>query len=110
MTDLLYVDLLITGRDFTLNAGNEPGLCNNRTSIAQDIVHAIIESGLTTLLVAERSPTLRADVITQMILLIESDERIIPGTVNIAEESAKRLWATAETYDFGKIEARVNYE
>jgi hypothetical protein len=45
-----------------------------------------------------------------MILLIESDERIIPGTVNITEESAKRLWATAETYDFGKIEAGVNYE
>jgi len=110
MSDLLYIDLLITGRDFTLNAGNEPGLCNNRISIGQDIVHAIIESGLTTLLVAERSPTLRADVITQLIMLIESDERIIPGTVSITEEPTKSLWATAETYDFGKVSTGVNYE
>ncbi|WP_413535880.1 DUF2590 family protein [Rahnella inusitata] len=110
MTDALYIDLLITDRDFTLNAGNEPDLCNNRVSIGQDIVHAIIESGLTTLLVAERSPTLRADVITQLVLLIESDERIIPGTVNITEESTKRLWATAETYDFGQVSRGINYE
>jgi len=110
MTDALYIDLLITERDFTLNAGNEPGLCNNKISIGQDIVHAIIESGLTTKLVAERSPTLRADVITQLTLLIESDERIIPGTVSITEETLKKLWAEAETYDFGKVSAGVNYE
>lgn len=103
MTESLYIDLLITGRDFTLNAGAEPELCNNRVSTGQDIVHAIIESGLMTRLVAERSPVLRADVITQMVLLVEDDERIIPGTVNIAEESATRLWVTAETYDFGRI-------
>ncbi len=51
MTDAKYIDLLITGRDFTLNAGNEPELCNNRVSIGQDIVHSIIESGLATQLV-----------------------------------------------------------
>lgn len=103
MTEPLYIDLLITERDFTLNAGAEPELCNNRVSIGQDIVHAIIESGLATRLVAERSPVLRADVITQMVLLVEDDERIIPGTVSITEESATRLWITAETYDFGRI-------
>lgn len=110
MTDALYIDLLITGRNFTLNTGNEPELCNNKISIGQDVVHAIIESGLTTQLVAERSPTLRADVITQLILLVEEDERIIPGTVNITEESLKRLWVDAETYAFGKIPVGVNYE
>uniref|UniRef100_UPI001319C030 DUF2590 family protein n=1 Tax=Cronobacter malonaticus TaxID=413503 RepID=UPI001319C030 len=60
MSDL-YIDLLIEGRNFTLNPGNEPVLCNNSQSIGQDIVHAILESGLATELVAERSPTLRAD-------------------------------------------------
>lgn len=110
MTDALYIDLFITGRNFTLNAGNEPGLCNNKISIGQDIVHAIIESGLTTKLVAERSPTLRADVITQLTLLIERDERIIPGTVSITEETLKKLWVEAETYDFGKVSAGVNYD
>lgn len=102
-TDALYIDLLITDRDFTLNSGNEPVMCNNRASIGQDIVHAIIESGLATRLVAERSPVMRADIITQLVLLAEEDERVIPGTVQITEESLTKLWVTAETYDFGSI-------
>ncbi|WP_420043107.1 DUF2590 family protein, partial [Escherichia coli] len=53
----LYIDLLITGRDLTLNSASEPVLCNNRESIAQDCQHAIIESGLATRLLAEKSPT-----------------------------------------------------
>jgi hypothetical protein len=108
MDDVKYIDLLITERDFSLNAGREPIFCNNRISIGQDCIHAIIESGLTTKLVAERSPTLRADVLTQMIILVEDDERIIPGTVVVSEESPIRLWVTAETYDFGPITARVD--
>lgn len=103
MTDAKYIDLLITGRDFTLNAGNEPELCNNRVSIGQDIVHSIIESGLATQLVAERSPTLRADVINQLINLVEDDDRVIPGTVSITEETQTRLWIEAETYEFGRV-------
>ncbi|MDE9567304.1 DUF2590 family protein, partial [Xenorhabdus bovienii] len=87
-----YIDLLISERDFTLNSGNEPQLCNNRVSIAQDCVHAIIESGLATNLIAERSPALRADIHTQMVILVENDERIIPGTVSINEESLTKLW------------------
>ncbi|STB73804.1 Protein of uncharacterised function (DUF2590) [Citrobacter koseri] len=48
MSDLLYIDLLIEGRNFVLNTGSEPELCNNRKSIGQDVVHSIIESGLAT--------------------------------------------------------------
>lgn len=108
MSDLLYIDLLIENGDFVLNAGNEPELCNNRKSIGQDIVHSILESGLVTQLVAERSPTIRADIFTQLELLVESDERIVPGTAAIGEESQKRLWVTASTYDFGPISSRVD--
>mgnify|MGYP000895626516 CR=1 FL=1 len=99
----LYLDLLIENRNFVLNAGNEPVTCSNRQSIGQDIVHAILESGLATALVAERSPTLRGDIFTQLELLVESDERIVPGTISVTEETAKRLWVTAETYDFGSL-------
>ncbi|WP_092510875.1 DUF2590 family protein [Xenorhabdus mauleonii] len=102
-----YIDLLISERDFTLNSGNEPLFCNNRTSIGQDCVHAIIESGLATNLIAERSPTLRADIHTRIVILVENDERIIPGTVSINEESPTKLWITAETYDFGHINVSV---
>ncbi|MEM7952819.1 DUF2590 family protein [Morganella morganii] len=104
----LYIDLLITGRDFTLNSGNEPVLCDNRVSIAQDCVHAIIESGLATQLVGERSPTLRADLRNQIEMLVEDDDRIVPGTVRVNEESQVKLWVTADTYDFGRISQGVD--
>lgn len=107
---LLYLDLLITDGDFTLNSGFEPVLCSNRESIGQDIVHSIIESGIASRLIAERSPTLRGDLLTQLTLLIEQDERLIPGTIFITEESLARLFITAETYDFGRIEAGMNYD
>lgn len=107
MNELLYIDLLIEKGNFALNAGNEPVTCNNQQSIGQDIVHAIIESGLVVELIAERSPLLRADIFTQLELLIENDDRIIPGTIAIQEESAKRLFITAQTYEFGMINAGV---
>ena len=82
----LYLDLLITGEDITLDSGSQPVICDNRVSIAQDIKHAILESGLATQLIAERSRILRRDIILQMVLLVEEDVRLIPGTVSIIEE------------------------
>ncbi|MHC9057799.1 DUF2590 family protein [Pantoea sp. y20] len=108
--ELLYLDLLITDRSFTLNSGNEPQICNNRESIGQDVVHMIIESGITARLLAERSKTMRGDAITALILLIESDERLVPGTIEITEETLSRLYVTAETYDFGPLSVGVNYD
>lgn len=109
-TDPLYIDLLITDGNFTLDSGNEPRRCNNRDSIAQDIIHSILESGITARLIGERSPTMRGDVITRLTLLVESDERLIPGTIVITEESISRLYVTAETYDFGSVNTEVNYD
>ncbi|MDR3432554.1 MAG: DUF2590 family protein [Rouxiella aceris] len=105
----IYIDLLITDGDFTLDSGNEPQLCNNRASIGQDIIHSILESGITAKLIGERSPTLRGDVITQLVLLVESDTRLVPGTIVITEESLSRLYVTAETYDFGVVSQGVDY-
>lgn len=108
MSELLYIDLLIENGDFVLNAGSEPVTCNNRKSIQQDIAHAILESGLLTEMIAERSPTLRDDILTRLELLIEDDERIIPGTVELTEETISRLWVTASTYEFGGISYGVD--
>ncbi|BEO03774.1 DUF2590 family protein [Serratia marcescens] len=80
-TEPKYIDLLITDRNFTLDSGNEPELCGNRVSIAQDVVHMIIESGIVKELITERSPVLRADIMMQMELLVESDDRIVPGNL-----------------------------
>lgn len=109
MTEKRYLDLWINGEDLTLDSGNQPIICYNRTSIAQDIKHAILESGLATLLIAERSRILRRDIILQIVLLVEDDERLIPGTIFIEEETLGRLRLTADTYDFGKIaDMRIN--
>lgn len=110
MTDKsLYIDLLITDGDLTLNSACEPVLCDNRQSIAQDMVHALTESGLPCRLIAENSPALRADLFTQMVILLEEDERLIPGTVFIGEERRGHLLITAETYDFGPLSQGVSY-
>lgn len=107
----LYRDLYITDDgNFTLGPGNEPVLCDDRVSIAQDVKHAIIESGLATELVAERAPGMRADVLTRIELLVESDDRLVPGTILITEETQERLYLTADTYDFGPISLGVDYE
>lgn len=105
----LYIDLLVTDRDVTLNMAGEPVTCNNRVSVGQDIIHAIIESGLATLLTGERSPILRDDIFTRMILLVEEDRRIVPGTVRIYEETMEKLLISADSWDFGKINGEVNY-
>ncbi|TCJ98835.1 uncharacterized protein DUF2590 [Volucribacter psittacicida] len=106
----LYLDLLITDEDITLDSGNMPIICNNRISIAQDIKHAILESGLVTLLIGERSRILRRDIILRIILLVEEDQRLIPGSISITEESHNRLFLTSETYDFGTITQGISYE
>ncbi|MBE2895566.1 DUF2590 family protein [Pasteurellaceae bacterium HPA106] len=103
-----YFDILITDEDVTLDSGGVPQICNNRVSIAQDIKHAILESGLATQLIAQRSSVLRRDVYLQIIFLVEEDERLIPGTIFLTEESPERLLLTAETYDFGKISVYVS--
>ena len=99
----LYLDLLITGEDIALDSGKQPLICDNRVSIAQDIKHAIFESGLATQLIAERSRILRRDIILKMVLLVEEDVRLIPGTVFITEEKLGRLFITADTYEFGAL-------
>lgn len=111
MTEKLYIDLRIIDGDFHLNTGREPELCNNRVSIGQDIKHAIIESNLAVQLIGQRSSVLRADVYLQMVLMIETDNRLVPGTVRVYEESAGRIIVTAQTYEFGLIDPiEVVYE
>lgn len=109
MTERKYIDLLIEGEDIKLDAGKQPILCDNRYSIAQDIKHTLLESGLLTALIGERSAVLRADIFLQMQLLIEDDERLVPGTIQIIEKNQRNLWIVAETVEFGEISQEVKY-
>ena len=107
MSEPLYIDLLVTDGNFALDSGGEPQLCNNRVSIAQDVVHRIIESGIIKNLIAERSPPLRADIMMQIELLVETDGRIIPGTVSITGGGNGDYYVTADTWDFGTLSTDV---
>lgn len=100
----LYIDLLITHNDLTLDPSNQPLLVDDRASIAQDIGHMIRESGLLVTLVAERDRFRQADCIQQLELLVETDVRLVPGTVRIIEERKGKYLLTAKTVEFGSIE------
>ncbi|PAU66648.1 hypothetical protein BZL41_00515, partial [Pseudomonas sp. PIC25] len=73
-------------------------------SIAQDIAHMIRESGLLVTLVAERDRFRQRDCIQQLELLVEADERLVPGTVRIVEQEPGQYQVTARTVEFGSVE------
>ncbi|MFY1030672.1 MULTISPECIES: DUF2590 family protein [Pseudomonas] len=99
-----YIDLLIQGNDLVLDASRQPLTIEDRASIAQDICHMIRESGLLVTLVAERSKQRQADCILQMELLVEDDERLVPGTARITQQGLGAYLITAKTTRFGDIE------
>ncbi|MCF5721032.1 DUF2590 family protein [Pseudomonas syringae] len=99
-----YIDLLIVGNDLVLDPSRQPRLIDDRASIAQDIAHMIRESGLLVTLVAERDRYRQRDCIQQMELLVEADERLVPGTVRVTEISPGQYLVSAATVEFGAIE------
>ena len=103
MADFKYQDLLIENGDLVLDAGRNPALIQDRAVIAQDIKHAILESQLAVELIAERSPSLKADIRTKLELLVEEDVRLVPGTVRLEEPKEGMIYIFAKTIDFGDL-------
>ncbi|MGY2361533.1 DUF2590 family protein [Pseudomonas azotoformans] len=100
----LYIDLLITNNDLTLDPSSQPLQVDDRASIAQDIAHMIRDSGLLVTLVAERDRFRQADCIQQLELLVEADVRLVPGTAQILSEGKGQYLVTAKTVEFGSVE------
>ncbi|MBV7598035.1 MULTISPECIES: DUF2590 family protein [Aeromonas] len=107
MSDPYYVDLLVENGAWVLDAGSQPRMTSDRHSIGQDIQHRLMESGLASKLIGERSATLRADVMTEIELQVEGDVRLVPGTINVIEEAADRILISAMTYEYGLVETTV---
>ncbi|HBO5298390.1 DUF2590 family protein [Pseudomonas aeruginosa] len=103
----LYIDLLIQGNDLALDPSRQPRLVDDRASIAQDIAHMIRESGLLVTLVAERDRFRQRDCIQQLELLVEADERLVPGTVQLIEQAPGLYLVTARTVEFGAVEVTL---
>ncbi|PWE46180.1 DUF2590 domain-containing protein [Pseudomonas prosekii] len=102
-----YIDLLILDNDLVLDPSRQPLLIEDRASIAQDIAHMIRESGLLVTLVAERSSLRQRDCIQQLELLVEADERLVPGTALINQVRPGQYLVTAKTLKFGDIEVTL---
>ena len=102
-----YIDLLIADNDLVLDPSRQPLLIEDRASIAQDIAHMIRESGLLVTLVAERSKLRQRDCIQQLELLVEADERLVPGTALIKQVASGQYLVTAKTLKFGGIEVTL---
>lgn len=100
-----YTDLHIKNGDVVLDAGNNPTYLTDRDVIAQDIVHAIIESGLAHLLISDRGTGVNGDTKTRIQLLVEDDLRIMPGTVTVEENANNKgeWWVRANTLEFGDL-------
>ncbi|TOZ70085.1 DUF2590 family protein [Vibrio parahaemolyticus] len=107
MADYKYQDILIENGDVVLDAGRNPILIQDRAVIAQDIKHAIIESNLAVDLIAERSPSKKADIRTKLELLIEEDVRLVPGTVRLDEPTEGTIYVFADTMDFGELQLEI---
>lgn len=89
------IDLLVQGGGVDFDAGQQPVYTADLVSIAQDVKHAILESGLVRELQAERNPTLRNDVLTRIEMLIETDDRIEPGSAFVDGINANQLQLSA---------------
>ncbi|HHF3044906.1 TPA: DUF2590 family protein [Vibrio alginolyticus] len=107
MADYKYQDILIENGDVVLDAGRNPILIQDRAAIAQDIKHAIIESNLAVDLIAERSPSKKADIRTRLELLVEEDVRLVPGTVRLDEPTEGTIYVFADTMDFGELQLEI---
>jgi hypothetical protein len=102
-----YIDLLIADNDLVLDPSRQPVLIDDRSSIAQDIAHMIRDSGLLVTLVAERNSLKQRDCIQQLELLVEADERLVPGTALITRLEPGQYLVTATTLKFGTIEVTL---
>ncbi|MDX9679341.1 DUF2590 family protein [Pseudomonas moraviensis] len=102
-----YVDLLIVNNDLALDPSRQPLLVDDRACIAQDIAHMIRDSGLLVTLVAERDRLRQRDCIQQLELLVEDDQRLVPGTARITQQEPGVYLVTAKTLKFGSIEVSL---
>ncbi len=103
MPDKQYIDIKVVDGGWDIDSGEQPTQCSDLYSIAQDIKHAIMESGLARKLLAERNPILRADVLLQIEQKAELDTRIIPGTASATEGDAGDIKLTAQAYDYDQL-------
>ena len=92
-----WTDILIVDRDLALDVAGIPETTTNRGSIAQDIKHMFMDTGVAVELIGERNPAKWRQNQNRMEQMVEDDRRIIPGTVVIEQSDSETLYITADT-------------
>jgi len=102
-----YVDLYFDDDDLVLDVAGEPKLIYDLDCITQDIKHLIRDSGLMVEVIGQRDDIKVDANVQKLILMIEEDKRLIPGTVEIERTDVETFFVTADTYKYGATEIEV---
>ena len=102
---MVHIDLNIVERDLSLDSLLTPEQLTQANVIAQDIKHRLLESGLPFLLVAQRNQNNIDYVLTEVELVVEQDDRLVPGTIQVFYDPEKNIVVHAKTKDYGQTEA-----
>lgn len=101
-----YIDLKITNNDAELDSADNPIFIVDRDVIAQDLRHALAESGVLLQLIGEREPQMQELALNKIKIIMEKDDRIVPGTSDVLVVASGQLLLNAIT-EFGLINLSV---
>lgn len=96
---MINIDLNIIDNDIALDSFAVPSQLTNSDVIAQDVKHRIIESGKVTELIGLRNKNIVAKTLTEIELIVEQDERLVPGTIKVTKQLTGEINVTAQTID-----------
>jgi hypothetical protein len=100
---MIHIDLNIVDRDLVLDRLLTPQQITKENVIAQDIKHRLLESGLPFLLVGQRNKNSIDKVLTEVELIVEQDERLVPGTIQVFYGPEKNIIVNAKTKQYGQL-------
>lgn len=99
---MVHVDLNVVDRDLSLDSLLSPDQLTKADVIAQDIKHRLLESGLPFLLVAQRNQNSIDYVLTEIELVVEQDDRLVPGTIQVFYDPENNVRVLAKTKDYSQ--------
>jgi hypothetical protein len=99
---MIHIDLNVVDRDLALDSLLTPEQLTKANVIGQDIKHRLIESGLPFLLVGQRNQNSIEKVLTEVELIVEQDDRLVPGTIQVFYGIDKSIKVHAQTKDYGQ--------
>lgn len=100
-----HIDLNIIDGDLSFDEVLSPEQLNVADVIAQDIKHRLLESGLLVRLIKLRNKNSIAMILTEIELIVEQDNRLVPGSINVLITPQKTIAINATTKEYGKLGA-----